>query len=1120
PEQAEFNARDVDTRADIYSLGVLLYELLTGTTPLTRDRLKQAAMIEVLRLIREEDPPKPSTRVSESGRTCMTISQQRKMEPERLVRELRGDLDWIVMKALEKARDRRYQTANGLARDIERYLHNEPVEACPPSTAYRLRTFARRNRAALATGGLISAALILGTVVSCYFAFEASDRARDADDARIRATAAEKDAREDEDRALQAERRARLREADALVGEAHGIRYSRRPGQRFAALAALGKAADIGRELGQPPEWFDRLRNEAIAALALPDIHVTHEFGELPTGPVSVELNDDFTLYASVSENGGCTVRRVADDSELCLLPELGEPAEAGFAAGRVLALKGRSGRFQLWDASGSEPVLRFEENGVYCWHFRDGGGLVGLAHHDGGISVYDTATSTRLHRLAPTETIRDLRVKLHPIAPFLATCSYFHRMVQVRDLGDGAVVASAMPPWPGNNGHCAWSPDGRTLVVSQGDGGKIQEYAFDPGAGDLQPTRTLQRGMAQGCSCLLFHPDGHRLVARGWSNHVTLFDVLSDQPLFSTNALAWATGLRFGPSGERLAAARVGTHNERIGLWSFAGGWEYRYLVHADNEEFTGHYSEPAVDPGGRLAAIGLRDGVVFFDLERGSELGHIRSGNVSVQFDGAGNLLTNDFEGFFRWPVRADPVNTRRLLVGPPQRLPFHPGDGHLAASRDGRVVAQCMWNGYGMSQFAGGWILHPDAPAPRRVNVGKSTAHCSVSPDGRWVAFNDDFHFAEVFEAATGDSLRKWPAEPPNRCCFSPDGRWLITGVDKGRAYATGTWEPGRQLGAGEPFAATAELVVLAQTNGIYRLVELATGRELAQLEDPEQSTRPAAFTPDGSKLIVAAKNGLGVWDLRCIRKELAKLGLDWNAPPYPPAQEKESRVPLEVRVDLGFLAPAAIARATGQAREHIRLSQWDRAVAEYAQADLLARPLDDDAFAYACLLLIREDSDGYHRFCHDMIQRAAEIKDTNAYVLARSCAMARTSPVDPARPVQWANQAVASAQNPWCFHVLGLAQYRAGQFDEAVQSFTKAKVDSWRSSDLNWFGLALVHHRLGHADEARQCLDKGIEWLQREGPPSPERPANVLPPDWLEAQLLRAEAEEMLQIKHNP
>jgi tetratricopeptide (TPR) repeat protein len=146
---------------------------------------------------------------------------------------------------------------------------------------------------------------------------------------------------------------------------------------------------------------------------------------------------------------------------------------------------------------------------------------------------------------------------------------------------------------------------------------------------------------------------------------------------------------------------------------------------------------------------------------------------------------------------------------------------------------------------------------------------------------------------------------------------------------------------------------------------------------------------------------------------------------------------------------------------------------------------------------------------------MIRRVAQPEVPYAYVLARTCAVARKSPVDPARAVRWANQAVASGPSPWVLHVLGLAQYRAGQFDQALQSFTEANVEAWTYRELNWFGLALVHHRLGHPDEARRCLDKGSQWLEREGPPGPERPAKLQPQDWLEAQLLRREAEEMLK-----
>jgi serine/threonine protein kinase/Tfp pilus assembly protein PilF len=245
PEQAGQSGLDVDTRSDIYSLGVMLYELLTGTTPFDQERFQTAGYDEVRRILLEEEPARPSTRISTLGKAATTVSANRQTDPKRLRQLCRGEPDWIVMKCLEKDRNRRYETASALVQDIERYLRDEPVQACPPSVSYRLRKFVRRNRFGLALTGLVLFFLML---LGSGAGWAWRDRA-----------------------ARAAEQEIRLQRA---VDRAESLQ---REGKRGEALAALGSARLLAREAGPARHVAERIdalqevlddeaRDEAFAA--------------------------------------------------------------------------------------------------------------------------------------------------------------------------------------------------------------------------------------------------------------------------------------------------------------------------------------------------------------------------------------------------------------------------------------------------------------------------------------------------------------------------------------------------------------------------------------------------------------------------------------------------------------------------------------------------------------------------------------------------------------------------------------------------------------------------------------------------------------------------------------
>jgi len=287
PEQAEINALDVDTRSDVYALGVLLYELLTGTTPFDKQRLQKAAFDEIRRIIREEEPLRPSTRISTLGKTLSDVSAKRKSDPSRLSAIVRGELDWIVMKCLDKDRTRRYDTAIGLARDIQRYLSDEPVEACPPSLMYRLRKAARKHRGLLTTAASFLVLLVAGVIASTWLAAWAMREQQIAIEARQEALVA-----------LANERAAR---EEAVAARKQAEWQSKR-------LAVAMQTANEGVEYYYRKDWPAALDRFAKAAETEPDLYTIYVYRKM--------------LYTDL----GLWDRAAADYDRLCQLSARAHP--------------------------------------------------------------------------------------------------------------------------------------------------------------------------------------------------------------------------------------------------------------------------------------------------------------------------------------------------------------------------------------------------------------------------------------------------------------------------------------------------------------------------------------------------------------------------------------------------------------------------------------------------------------------------------------------------------------------------------------------------------------------------------------------------------------------------
>ncbi len=314
PEQAKFNAVDVDTRADVYALGVILYELLTGTTPLTRETVKKAAIDEMLKMIREQDAPTPSSRLSTSE-SKPSIAANRHTEPDKLGRFVKGELDWIVMKALSKERERRYETANGFAKDIERFLGDEPVQAGPPSVSYKFSKFVRRNRSQVVAASLLLFALVAGIIGTSWGLVEARRQQAIA----ILALDAERNAkREAEEKRAEAERQTTRAEtgeklASDRLEQVESEKQIAQAVKDFLQNKLLGQADPIkqAQMLDDIDESIDRIQvNPTITEL------LDRAATQLSPAMIDESFPNQSLLQAELLATVGETYRRIGNDRE------------------------------------------------------------------------------------------------------------------------------------------------------------------------------------------------------------------------------------------------------------------------------------------------------------------------------------------------------------------------------------------------------------------------------------------------------------------------------------------------------------------------------------------------------------------------------------------------------------------------------------------------------------------------------------------------------------------------------------------------------------------------------------------------------------------------------------
>jgi len=860
PEQATFNQLDIDTRADIYSLGVLLYELLAGSPPLREERLRKAALDEVLRVVREEEPPRPSDRLSTSEARA-SIAAVRRTEPARLATLLRGELDWVVMKALEKDRDRRYETVNGFAADVQRYLAGEAVLAVPPSTAYQLRKFVRRNKGPVLTACLVLVAL-LGSVVGVGFGMTEAWKHREVTAMWQQAESARGDA----EKAREGEETAR-RKAEEAWGKLASFEY--------------GRTVQMARQ-----EWRDNNVPGALALLAgtREDLrgwewHYVNRLchSDLVTLPIDTHgafaLNADWTRVVTGAPELTAVVRDTRTGAQLLTLPHRlrqrpPTAASGGWSPYTLVSV--------TWSPDGSRIVTASYDGAARVWDVKTGKQLLVLATDDYFAPINTVAFSPDGSRIVTegdqcTARIWDatngaqlLILKGHtgwvrsaafsPDGSRIVTASY-DRTAKVWDAKTGEIILTL-------TGHtealtsAAYAPDGSRIVTTSSDATAV---VWDARRG----TRTLTfNGHTAEVESASFSSDGSRVVTASRDLTARVWDATSGAELLSlrghTKSVVSAV---FSPDGSQVLTT---SHDRTAKLWDTKS--EYGVLT------LNGHVgpilnASPSAD-WSRIVTGGSADCTArVWDTKTGRVIIALKEhvsyvDSASLSPDGS-RVVTGTRHGVgCTWDVKTgEKLLTLTTDNGPITITSFSPdGSRVLIASNTSRRVQ--VWDAKTGKELS-----------TLQVRTGRIVASAWRS-DGLLVLTTED-NMAKLWDAMTGIELHTFTGHTDQiqSAAFSRDGSQIVTTSSDKTARVWDT-ETGRELVAlkghthfagSVAFSADGSRVVTGSLDRTARVWNARTGTELLTLTGHTEQVDLVSFSPDGSRVLTGSPDRtVRVWD----------------------------------------------------------------------------------------------------------------------------------------------------------------------------------------------------------------------------------------------------------------